>query len=145
MAFSGTRAEGLLPTTRSLVQTKRRLAALPGGGPTPLAAGLDAAMRLATAAKARGMAPALAVLTDGRGNIDLSGAADRAAATGDATRIARAIRATGMPVVLVDTGARSRPAARELAEAMGAAYMPLPNADARRLSAAVAGGLDALQ
>ena len=32
IAFRGTTAEILLPPTRSLVQTKRRLAALPGGG-----------------------------------------------------------------------------------------------------------------
>ncbi|MDP5359423.1 MAG: magnesium chelatase ATPase subunit D, partial [Paracoccaceae bacterium] len=40
VAFRGTDAELLLPPTRSLVQTKRRLAALPGGGGTPLAAGM---------------------------------------------------------------------------------------------------------
>ena len=32
IAFRGTTAEIHLPPTRSLVQTKRRLAALPGGG-----------------------------------------------------------------------------------------------------------------
>ena len=37
----------LLPPTRSLVQTKRRLGGLPGGGGTPLAAGLQAALELA--------------------------------------------------------------------------------------------------
>ncbi|MFC6582621.1 magnesium chelatase ATPase subunit D [Sulfitobacter aestuariivivens] len=35
VAFRGTEAELLLPPTRSLVQTKRRLASLPGGGATP--------------------------------------------------------------------------------------------------------------
>ena len=39
VAFRGDGAEVLLPPTRSLVQTKRRLAQLPGGGGTPLAAG----------------------------------------------------------------------------------------------------------
>ena len=34
IAFRGTEAELLLPPTRSLVQTKRRLAGLPGGGGT---------------------------------------------------------------------------------------------------------------
>jgi hypothetical protein len=44
IAFRGTEAELLLPPTRSLVRTKRALTALPGGGGTPLAAGLQAAM-----------------------------------------------------------------------------------------------------
>ena len=45
IAFRGRGAELLLPPTRSLVRAKRSLAALPGGGGTPLAAGLDAACR----------------------------------------------------------------------------------------------------
>ena len=39
ISFRGQEAEVLLEPTRSLVQTKRKLAALPGGGATPLAAG----------------------------------------------------------------------------------------------------------
>ena len=38
VAFRGTDAELVLPPTRSLVQTKSRLAGVPGGGGTPLAA-----------------------------------------------------------------------------------------------------------
>ena len=48
---AATGAELLLPPTRSLVQTKRRLAALPGGGGTPLAAGLRAAQDTAIHAR----------------------------------------------------------------------------------------------
>ena len=40
----------MLPPTRSLVRAKRSLAGLPGGGGTPLAAGIDAAAALADAA-----------------------------------------------------------------------------------------------
>ena len=43
ISFRGTRAEILLPPTRSLARAKRALAALPGGGGTPLAAALVAA------------------------------------------------------------------------------------------------------
>ena len=47
LAFRGREAELLLPPTRSLVRAKRSLAGLPGGGGTPLAAGIDAALALA--------------------------------------------------------------------------------------------------
>ena len=45
IAFRGAGAELLLPPTRSLVRAKRSLAGLPGGGGTPLAAGIGAAPR----------------------------------------------------------------------------------------------------
>jgi magnesium chelatase subunit D len=44
-----------------------------------------------------------------------------------------------VPALLVDTAPRPHPFARKLAEAMGARYLPLPAADATRLSDAVAG------
>ncbi|MCT4682180.1 MAG: magnesium chelatase subunit D, partial [Roseicyclus sp.] len=77
VAFRGDGAEVLLPPTRSLVQTKRRLAQLTGGGGTPLAAGLRAALELALLAQGKGMTPSVALLTDGRANVDLSGIANR--------------------------------------------------------------------
>ena len=39
--------------------------------------------------------------------------------------------------LLVDTSRRPRPRARELADAMGASYVPLPFADAAKISATV--------
>jgi hypothetical protein len=47
LTFRGQGAELLLPPTRSLVRAKRALAGMPGGGGTPLAAGLDAVAQLA--------------------------------------------------------------------------------------------------
>lgn len=137
VAFRGDGAEVLLPPTRSLVQTKRRLAGLPGGGGTPLAAGLKAALELATLARGKGMTPSLALLTDGRANVDLSGTANRAQAGDDATAMARAIRGRGMPGLVIDTGMRPTRGLDLLAREMGAVYLPLPRADARSLSAAV--------
>ena len=137
VAFRGRAAEVLLPPSRSLVQTKRRLATLPGGGPTPLAAGLEQALRVAEASKRRGMDPSLVVLTDGRGNIALDGSADRKAAQADLDEIAMAVRRRALPVLLIDIGRMPRPAARALADAMDASYLPLPGFSARDLSQAV--------
>ena len=134
IAFRGRGAEMILPPTRSLVQTKRRLASLPGGGGTPLADGLRLAFELAQKARARGMTPTVALLTDGRGNIALDGSADRVAAEADALRLARAIRTAGMPGLVLDTATRPQAALRTLAGVMDAPYLPLPRADAQRLS-----------
>ncbi|WP_439136794.1 magnesium chelatase subunit D [Roseicyclus sp.] len=142
IAFRGDGAEVLLPPTRSLVQTKRRLAQLPGGGGTPLAAGLKAAMELALLAQGKGMTASLALLTDGRANVDLAGIANRAQAGMDATAMAKAIRARGFPALVIDTGFRPTPGLAGLAGDLGAPYLALPRADARALSAAVDASLN---
>ena len=137
IAFRGTTADLMLPPTRSLVQTKRRLASLPGGGGTPLAAGLQMAFELAGQTKARGMTPTVALLTDGRGNIALDGTANRETAEADSLKLARALRATGIPALVIDIANRPQAALRRLAEVLDAPYLPLPRADAQRLSAAL--------
>jgi magnesium chelatase subunit D len=141
LAFRGLAAELILPPTRSLVQTKRRLAGLPGGGGTPLAAGLQMAMATALQARARGLTPTIALLTDGRGNIALDGSANRAQAEADTQKLAAAIRASGLPTLVIDTGARAQPALEALARLMQAPYLALPRADAHRLSAVLSGAL----
>ena len=142
IAFRGTTAEVLLPPTRSLVQTKRRLAALPGGGATPLAAGLQAAMELADQARRRGLTPTIALLTDGRANIALDGSANRAMAATDALKLARALRVTGVDGIVIDTGNRPEPGLKTLSQTLGGTYLALPRADARRLSAAMSAVLE---
>ncbi|WP_299399008.1 magnesium chelatase subunit D [Pelagibius sp.] len=137
IAFRGAGAEVLLPPTRSLVRAKRELAALPGGGGTPLADGLDAALALAEAAKRQGRTPSLVLLTDGRANVSRDGSGGRAQAEEDAQRAARRIRGAGLAALFIDTGPRANPFARDLAAEMGARYLALPRADARSLSAAV--------
>lgn len=137
VSFRGTAAELLLPPTRSLVQTKRRLAGLPGGGGTPLAAGMMTAFEQANQATRRGLTPTIAILTDGRANIALDGKADRKQAAADAQQIARVLRAHGTDAIIIDTGNRPEPALRKLAETLDAAYLPLPRADAERLSKSV--------
>ena len=137
VAFRGTGAELMLPPTRSLVQTKRRLAGLPGGGGTPLAAGLQLAAELALQTRRRGMTPTLALLTDGRANIALDGQPNRIKAMEEARQMARVLATSGTPALVIDTANRPQPDLRALADAMGAPYLPLPRADARRLSAAL--------
>ncbi|MGC9418932.1 MAG: magnesium chelatase subunit D [Rhodovulum sp.] len=143
VAFRNDGAELLLPPTRSLVQTKRRLAALPGGGGTPLASGLKVAMEVALQSKGRGMTPTVALMTDGRANIALDGSANRALAAEDATRMATAIRLQGFPSMVIDMGQRPERSLKALADTLGAPYIPLPRADADRLSSAVSAVLDA--
>ena len=81
----------------------------------------------------RGQAPHIAVLTDGQANIARDGTPGRTAAAEDARAMAQAIRALGLPSLLLDTAPRPRPQAAELAQAMSALYLPLPRADARAL------------
>jgi len=142
LAFRGEGAELLLPPTRSLVQAKRQLSSLPGGGGTPLAAGLVAASELASHARGRGMSPTLVLLTDGRANVPLKGDPDRAVARSDAETVAASLARQGIPGVLVDTSNRPADTAREIAARLGADYLALPRADAHRISASVSRALE---
>lgn len=142
VAFRGEEAQLLLPPTRSLVQTKRRLADLPGGGGTPLAYGLQAAANLADRSKGQGLSPLIAVLTDGRANIALDGSANREKASDDARQMARWINAMRMPAIVLDVGKRPHPVLSTLATEMGAKYMALPRGTADRLSETLGAAMD---
>ncbi|WP_309242774.1 VWA domain-containing protein [Lichenibacterium dinghuense] len=137
IGFRGRAAELLLPPTRSPARAKRELASLPGGGATPLAAGLAAAADLAAAAARDGRRAVVALLTDGRGNVARDGSADRARAADEAHAAARLLRAAGVACLVIDTSPRPGPAAARLAAEMGATYLPLPMADARGIARAV--------
>ncbi len=137
IAFRGRAAELLLPPTRSLVRAKRSLAALPGGGGTPLAAGLEAALAMAMQVRRAGASPVLVLLTDGRANIALDGAPGRERAAADALQVARQLRAARLATLLVDTSPQASPTAQQLAAALAAPYRALPHAGAAELSAAV--------
>ncbi len=134
VAFRGTGAQLLLPPTRSLTRARRALAELPGGGGTPLAAGLAMACELGTTLARRGHTPLLVILTDGRGNIARDGSANRAVAGEETAQAARAIAASGLGAVVVDISPRPRPEAAALAGDMRARYLPLPQASAATLS-----------
>jgi magnesium chelatase subunit D len=142
LAFRGAAAEVILPPTRSLVRAKRGLAGLPGGGGTPLAAGLDAAAALALRVRRAGGTPVVVVLTDGRANVGRDGLGGRARAQEEALAAARALRAQGGSVIVIDTSVRPEPAARALALAAAARYLALPQANAAALARAVQGAHD---
>jgi len=134
VAFRGTSAALLLSPTRSLVAVRRSLARLAGGGTTPLAAGIDAALALALDARRRGQTPVLVMMSDGRANIARDGRGDRPAAEADALSGARLVKAADVRALFLDTSPRPRPATRLLATEMGARYLPLPYLDAAGIS-----------
>ena len=133
IAFRGTSAQVLLPPTRSLVRARRSLAALPGGGGTPLALGIEAAWQMAAQVRRLGASPLVVMLTDGRANIDRSGQPGRAQAQSDALRAARQLRLDRVTTLLIDTSPQAAAAGSELAVAMGAHYRALPYAAAHQL------------
>ena len=137
ISFRGRSAELILPPTRSLARAKRCLAGQPGGGGTPLAAAIDAAAALADAVRRKGQTPIVVLLTDGRANVARDGRPGREQAEVDALASARLLRAAGFTALVVDTSSHPHPSAQRLAAEMGARYLPLPYADAQRLSQAV--------
>jgi len=134
IAFRGKAASLLLPPTRSLARVRRSLADLAGGGTTPLASGIDAALALALEARKRGQTPVLVLMTDGRANVARDGREGGGVANEDALTSARAVRAAGVRSLFLDTAPRPRPQARLLAQEMGARYLPLPYLDAVGIS-----------
>jgi len=137
IAFRAKTAELLLPPTRSLTRARRNLAELPGGGTTPLAAGIDSALMLAQSVARRGDTPVVVLMTDGRANVGRDGTAEPARAEQDAIASAQAFRHAAAAALFVDTSPRPRPQARAIADAMGAHYLPLPYADAAGISTVV--------
>ena len=141
VAFRGKTAEIVLPPTRSLARAKRVLAGLPGGGGTPIAAGIEAALGLADAVRRKGQTPLVVLMTDGRANVGRTGAPGRAQAFEDAMQAGRQIRAAGIATLAIDTAPALGPAGQaptaRLSEAMNARYVRLPYANAALVSQAV--------
>ena len=141
VAFRGKTAEVVLPPTRSLARAKRVLAGLPGGGGTPIAAGIETALALADTVRRKGQTPLVVLMTDGRANVGRTGAPGRAQAFEDAMQAGRQVRAAGIATLAIDTAPAlgpvgSAPTAK-LGEAMNARYIRLPYANAALVSQAV--------
>lgn len=136
IVLNGRTAALALPPTRSLTRAKRLLAALPGGGGTPLAAGLDLGAALADEVRRKGRTPTLVLLGDCRANVARSGAGDRVTARQEALASARRLRAGGIGCIVIDTARTSGADARALAATAGARYLWLPRADAAAIQTA---------
>lgn len=134
VAFRGETATISLPPTRSLARAKRELAALAGGGGTPMAAGIDLARQVAEAERYRGRTPLVVILTDGRANV---GGGNGQTPQQAALASAKVLGATGLASVFIDCSARPRPEGGQLAAAMSARYVALPRLDANMVVAAV--------
>ncbi len=146
IAFRGKTSELALPPTRSTARARRALTGLPGGGGTPIAAGLDAALAVADQSRRKGQTPLIVLMTDGRANIGRDGASGRPQAMKDALDSARRIRDAHFAALAIDTSApsaRDEAPTRALAEAMSARYVKLPVADAAKVNAAVRSALPA--
>jgi magnesium chelatase subunit D len=126
IALRGRTADVVLPPTRSLVRAKRNLAALPGGGGTPLATGFAAVNAMALSIRRKGMTPLIVVMTDGVANVTLEGVGGRERAHQDALHTARQLRAAGHAILFIDTASAPQALAEALANEMAAQYLPLP-------------------
>lgn len=144
VAFRSKKAEILLPPTRSLERARRALAALPGGGGTPLAAGLDQCLAIALQVKRAGGKPIAVVLTDGRANVTRDGQGNRPRATEEALAAARLFTINAIEAMLIDVSPEPQASARLIADAMGAVYLPMPRAGAHAIASPVAAAMKAL-
>ena len=138
IAFRLDQAEVLLPPTRSLLRAKRRLAALPGGGGTPLASALERSAALLASLFRKGQGVQMIVLSDGKANVDREGRPGRERAMAQAHEHARGLAALAWgraQLAWVDTAPRPSKEAQALASSMRAVYTALPYADAAGIHA----------
>ena len=139
ITFRGDDASLDLEPTRSLVRARRTLVGLPGGGGTPLAAGLDLAADQLERLIASGETPVAVIMTDGRANVSRDGTGGRPRARDDAEQAARRLARLGARLLFVDTGPRPRPEPQRLAALMRARYLALPQLDGALSSGSATG------
>lgn len=136
IAFRRDRAETLLPVTRSVELAQKCLQKLPTGGKTPLAEGVEAALRVLSERRRRekGQQIVLVLVTDGRANASADNA-QRALA------LAERVGAAKVAAVVIDTETDfiRLGIAREIAARMGAAYYPLQSLSKEKVLRVVRG------
>jgi magnesium chelatase subunit D len=137
IGFRGAQAQLLLPMTRSLVRARRALTGLPGGGGTPLASALQLAHEQAALLQRQGVTPILVVLSDGRANVTLQGLGGRVQAQAEAQHWARVWHGSGHAGLWIDTAPQPEVLAQQLAQTLGARYLPMPQLQSQRLAQAL--------
>jgi magnesium chelatase subunit D len=139
VAFRGQRADVVLRPTSSVEVARARLAELPTGGTTPLAAGIIGALDVArTPSRATSHQPLLVVVTDGRATSAPAGGDPVAAARQAATEVRR----MGVDAVVVDVegaggGSGRLGLAAQLATDMGARHVPVADLSPVALRSAI--------
>jgi len=120
ISFQRDKARVVLPPTSSVEMAKRALQDIPVGGKTPLSAGLMLAYQVIQREKQQrpDAVPMMILLTDGAGNVSLSGVPPRQ----EALLIADLFARKGIRSVVINTEHASldRGLAQELAEKLGA-------------------------
>ena len=126
MTFRGKRVELILPPTRSLVRAKRLLAGMPGGGGTPLASAIRDSAQFGKKLKSKGQTPLIIILTDGRANVSIDGIGGREDAFKDALFCANQARLEQLQILFIDTSLKPQETNQQIAQQLGAQYLPLP-------------------
>jgi magnesium chelatase subunit D len=139
VTFRDEDAQVVLRPTSSVEVARARLAELPTGGRTPLAAGIEAALRLATEPSAGAREPLLVFVSDGRATSGPNGTDPFEAAV----TAADAVRRRGISAVVVDAevGPTRLGLAARIASAMGARHLTLDALSAGALEHALRGVL----
>ena len=126
VVFQKDRARLILPPTSSVDLAERALRTIPVGGKTPLSSGLLLAYEICLAARQRDqeVLPIIILLTDGAGNVTMTGMPPQE----EATRMAGLIKTNHLRSVVINMEhvAFDRGLARNLADAMGAPCFTLP-------------------
>jgi len=143
VVFQRDEARVVLPPTSSVELAQRALRDIPVGGKTPLSAGLLTAYRVCTLAQRRDpeTKPLIIILTDGAGNVSVTGLPPQE----EAGRMARLIHDSHFRAVVVNMEhpAFDRGLAQQLADALGGPCYALPELKADALVKTVKGELKA--
>jgi magnesium chelatase subunit D len=141
IVFQREDARVILPPTSSVELAQVALRDIPVGGKTPLSAGLLAAFRVCTAAQRRDpeVMPLIIILTDGAGNVSVTGMPPQE----EAGRMADMIHQCHLRAVVINMEhpAFDRGLAQQLANALGGPCYSLPELKAEALLQTVRGEL----